>query len=345
VSSILQYLPAIAGLALLIVVHEFGHFIVARLCGMRVERFSVGFGKPLVKFKRGDTIFQLAPIPLGGFVQITGLNPYEEFDRDDPYVYPNRPRWMQLAVLVAGPAANYITAIGLAILVISSIGAPTDRIQVSGVLEDSPAAAAGFQPGDVFETANAEPITAQRPITALVAEAKDNPMHVTVERDGKAIHLTVTPSWDEDRQVFLMGVGLQAVLTPVPLGEAIRQGVVKPFTMTGHMLKGLWNMITFKEKADVKGPVGIAQMLKSALDEGFISFVSLIMALSVYLGMFNMLPFPALDGGRVVFVALQSLGLKNISAKTEAVVHMVGLVLLLGVFVLVTFKDIVNLGQ
>ncbi len=96
-------LIAILGLALLIVVHEGGHFLVARLCGMRVERFSIGFGKPLVSFKRGDTIYQIAPIPLGGFVQITGLNPHEEFDKKDPYVYPNRPRWMRLAVLVAGP--------------------------------------------------------------------------------------------------------------------------------------------------------------------------------------------------------------------------------------------------
>src|SRR5919206_3028341 len=110
----LPILVAILVLALLIVLHEGGHFLVARLCGMRVERFSIGFGNPLVSFKRGNTIYQIAPIPLGGFVQITGLNPHEEFDRSDPCVYPNRPRWMRLAVLVAGPAANYLTAVFLA---------------------------------------------------------------------------------------------------------------------------------------------------------------------------------------------------------------------------------------
>ena len=110
------------GLGLLIVLHEGGHFLVARLCGMRVERFSIGFGPPLASFKRGGTIFQIAPIPLGGFVQITGLNPNEEFDKSDPMVYPNRPRWMRLATVLAGPAANYLTAIVLVFFVLLGYG-------------------------------------------------------------------------------------------------------------------------------------------------------------------------------------------------------------------------------
>src|SRR3982751_3737817 len=102
-------LVAIVGLGLLIVLHEGGHYLAARLCGMRVERFSIGFGPTLIGFKRGETTFQIAPIPLGGFVQITGLNPNEECDRSDPLVYPNRPRWRRLATILAGPAANYAT--------------------------------------------------------------------------------------------------------------------------------------------------------------------------------------------------------------------------------------------
>ena len=133
--SPLTIVVAILGLALLIVLHEGGHFLVARLCGMRVERFSIGFGPPLVGFKRGDTIFQIAPIPLGGFVQITGLNPSEEFDKTDPMVYPNRPRWMRLATLVAGPAANYLTAIVLAFVVLLGFGMPPKTQKI-----DEPAA-------------------------------------------------------------------------------------------------------------------------------------------------------------------------------------------------------------
>ena len=115
-------LLAIVGLGLLIVLHEGGHFLVARLCGMRVERFSIGFGPTLIGFKRGGTLFQIAPIPLGGFVQITGLNPSEEFDHSDPYVYPNRPRWMRLFTILAGPAANYLSAFVLMLGVLLAFG-------------------------------------------------------------------------------------------------------------------------------------------------------------------------------------------------------------------------------
>src|SRR3954447_2467945 len=129
--SPLSIVVAIMGLALLIVLHKGGHFLAARLCGMRVERFSIGFGPPLASFKRGETIFQIAPIPLGGFVQITGLNPNEEFDKSDPMVYPNRPRWMRLVTVLAGPAANYLTAIVLVFFVLLGYGvAPkTQRIE------------------------------------------------------------------------------------------------------------------------------------------------------------------------------------------------------------------------
>src|SRR3954466_6170098 len=123
--SALSIAIATLGLALLIVLHEGGHFLAARLCGMRVERFSIGFGPPLVSFKRGETIFQIAPVPLGGFVQITGLNPNEEFDKSDPMVYPNRPRWMRLLTVLAGPAANYVTAFVLMLGVLLTFGMPS----------------------------------------------------------------------------------------------------------------------------------------------------------------------------------------------------------------------------
>src|SRR6185503_12474700 len=120
----ISILIAIVGLGLLVVLHEGGHYLAARLCGMRVERFSIGFGPTLLGFKRGETTFQIAPIPLGGFVQITGLNPHEEFDRNDPFVYPNRPHWMRLFTIVAGPLANFITAIVVMMFVFTILGVP-----------------------------------------------------------------------------------------------------------------------------------------------------------------------------------------------------------------------------
>src|SRR3954471_1267944 len=148
--SLPSILIAIVGLGLLIVLHEGGHFLVARLCGMKVERFSIGFGPTLFGFKRGETTFQVAPILLGGFVQITGMNPSEEFDKDDPRVYPNRPRWQRILTILAGPFANYVTAFVLLLFVLLFYGAQASTQKIIEPKPGKPAAIAGMKAGDVL---------------------------------------------------------------------------------------------------------------------------------------------------------------------------------------------------
>jgi len=332
---------AIFGLALLIVLHEGGHFLVARLCGMKVERFSIGFGSPLFSFKRGDTIYQIAPVPLGGFVQITGLNPHEEFDHNDPYVYPNRPRWMRLAVLVAGPGANYLTAVVFALVVFLGFGKMTGSTNVvEEVLPNSPAQAAGLKSGDVLMTVNGKELNAGYPIRTAVLAAKGAPVTIALRRAGKIETVTVTPKLNPERGEYLIGIQPGALRQPVPIGEALKEAALVPVVTSGEILKGIYEMITGRQKASLQGPVGIARHMAQAADRGFLDFIHLMTMLSVYLGLFNLLPLPALDGGRALFLGIGALRSKEVNAKTEAFVHMVGLVVLLGVFVIVTFKDI-----
>src|SRR5215510_3187580 len=182
--SALSITLAILGLAILIVLHEGGHFLVARLCGMRVERFSIGFGPPLASFKRWGTIFQVAPIPLGGFVQITGLNPNEEFDKADPMVYPNRPRWMRLLTILAGPAANYLTAFVLMVIILLTFGMPSKTQRIIEPMPGKPAAAAGLRAGDVLVSANGRPVNAESPISEVIGAAQGAPVTIKVLRDG-----------------------------------------------------------------------------------------------------------------------------------------------------------------
>ena len=143
--------------------------------GMRVERFSIGFGKAIASFKRGDTIYQIAPIPLGGFVQITGLNPHEEFDRSDPYVYPNRPRWMRLLVLLAGPAANYLTAFLIALVVMIGYGQPTGTTTIDEVLPGTAAQAAGLRAGDALAEINGKSVSESSAVTKIVRDPAARP--------------------------------------------------------------------------------------------------------------------------------------------------------------------------
>src|SRR4051812_47322496 len=187
-------LVAILGLCLLIVLHEGGHFLVARMCGMRVERFSIGFGPPIASFKRWGTQFQIAPIPLGGFVQITGLNPAEEFDHADPMVYPNRPRWMRLATILAGPFANYLTAFVLMVGVLLHFGMPSKTQKIIEPVAGRPAAVAGINAGDVLVQANGRPVNADHPISEVIHAAAGAAVPNRCLRHGERKSLTAPPA-------------------------------------------------------------------------------------------------------------------------------------------------------
>ena len=339
----LSFVLAIFGLALLIVLHEGGHFLVARLCGMRVERFSVGFGPPLASFKRGGTIFQVAPIPLGGFVQITGLNPSEEFDKSDPMVYPNRPRWMRLLTVVAGPAANYLTAIVMVFVVLMAYGTTPKTQQIDDAVANRPAAAAGLKAGDVLVEANGQKVDADHLISEVIKASQGAPVNIKVLRSGQPMEFSVKP--DLNKGVYQVGIqiGPHGDRTPASIGLAAKEAVVYPYYASVDILDGLYNMIRGKVSAELSGPVGITQQIAKAASKGMVYFLSMLAMLSVYLGLFNLLPLPALDGGRAVFLGLESVLRKRVDPRIEAAVHTAGFVLLMGVLLVVSWKDIRNL--
>ena len=339
----LSFVLAIFGLALLIVLHEGGHFLVARLCGMRVERFSVGFGPPLASFKRGGTIFQVAPIPLGGFVQITGLNPSEEFDKSDPMVYPNRPRWMRLLTVVAGPAANYLTAIVMVFVVLMAYGTTPKTQQIDDAVANRPAAAAGLKAGDVLVEANGQKVDADHLISEVIKASQGAPVNIKVLRSGQPMEFSVKP--DLNKGVYQVGIqiGPHGDRTPASIGLAAKEAVVYPYYASVDILEGLYNMIRGKVSAELSGPVGITQQIAKAASKGMVYFLSMLAMLSVYLGLFNLLPLPALDGGRAVFLGLESILRKRVDPRIEAAVHTAGFVLLMGVLLVVSWKDIRNL--
>jgi regulator of sigma E protease len=340
----LSIVIAIVGLGLLIVLHEGGHFVVARLCGMRVERFSIGFGPTLLGFKRGGTTFQIAPIPLGGFVQITGMNPNEEFDDKDPMVYPNRPRWMRLATIVAGPAANYLTAFVLMLIVLLHFGMPSKIQKIIEPMAGRPAAMAGLKAGDVLVEANGQPVNADHPISDVIQAAQGAPVGIKVLRNGQPATFVVTP--DKKASVYQVGIQIGAIdeRTPVGVGAAVKEAVVYPYYASIGILGNLFDMVRGRVHGDLSGPIGITKQIAKAADRGVVDFLGILIVLSVYLGLFNLLPIPGLDGARALFLAIESIMRKRINPRIETAVHTAGVVLLLGVLVVVSFKDIFGKG-
>jgi len=339
-------LIAIVGLGVLVVLHEGGHFLAARLCGMRVERFSIGFGPTLLGFKRGGTTYQIAPIPLGGFVQITGLNPNEDFDRNDPYVFPNRPRWMRLFTIIAGPLANYLTAFVIMLLVFTILGVPlpskTER--VVDVEPKSAAALAGVRGGDVIAKANGRAISSEHTIRDEIKLTAGAPLPLEIVRDGKPVQVTLTPR-EKSAGQYQIGVFIDHYdLTALPFPSAAKQALVYPYEKSKVILVALYKMVTGQERAELSGPIGITREIARAANRSVWDYFGIIAMLSVYLGLFNLLPLPALDGGRALFLTLEGIIRRRINPRIEATVHTVGLVVLIGVMVIVSFKDIFGRG-
>jgi regulator of sigma E protease len=336
---------AIVGLGLLIVLHEGGHFLVARLCGMKVERFSIGFGPTLIGFKRGGTTFQIAPIPLGGFVQITGMNPNEDFDKSDPSVYPNRPRWQRLLTILAGPVANYVTAWALMLFVLLVWGMPSKTQKIIEPVPNKPAVLAGMRANDVLVSANGQAVSADNPISDVIRAGAGAPVTIKVLRDGQPLTFTVTPEHVASG-AYQVGIQIGAIdaRTPVSFGSAMKEATIYPYYASIGILASLSDMIRGRVQPDLEGPIGITKKIAKAAQRGAVDFLAMLIALSVYLGLFNMLPVPALDGGRALFLCIESITRKVVNPRVEAAVHTAGFVLLLGVLAVVTVKDIFGKG-
>ncbi|MBS1122517.1 MAG: rane-associated zinc metalloprotease [Deltaproteobacteria bacterium] len=356
---------AILALGFLIVVHEGGHYFVARWCKMRVERFSIGFGPGILKRKtKSGTIFQLAPIPFGGFVEIRGMNIAEEVDPEDVAAYPNRPAWQRFLTILAGPATNYVSAIFLAFGLYTCHGQPVRTYYVAEIT-DGYDAKGKIEPGDRIIGVDGVTMSASTLDLQKVINAKHGaPVTVTVRRPavadtlmarvfgGKDLTFSIQPKIAKDKdgkeirdkdgnQLFIMGVQQRLVPDIVSVGilEASGDAITFPIEQTKLILGNVRDIFSGKEKADPGGPVRIVGEFKAAFSRGLPDGIKLLMLLSVYLGLFNLFPLPALDGGRLVFLTYEMVTRRRANPKIETMVHMGGIMVLMIVMVLVTLHD------
>jgi regulator of sigma E protease len=355
----MSWIPGILAIGVLIVVHEAGHYVVARLCGMRVERFSVGFGPAIASWRRrpGGTKFQLAPIPFGGFVEIKGMNILEEIDPNDAEAYPNRPTWQRFVTIFAGPATNYLFAVVLALGLFTCAGVRIEGRVLDTVSKTEPGydAHGKLEPGDRIVAVAGRPL--ERPLGELIARTGTGstwdpaawtrspfvpahpPIELTVERKGVRVDAAIRPRWDAARGQYRIGVYFET-RQPVGAGTAIKEAVSYPVVQTKAILVGLYEWATGKVEGEVAGALGIAQFASEAYQAGWVDFIALLMILNVYLGLFNLFPLPALDGGRLVFLGYELITRRRANPRLEATVHMVGVLVLSVLLVVVLVNDI-----
>ncbi len=335
---------AITGLAVLILVHEAGHMWVARAFGMRVDKFSIFFGPPLLRWRGARTTYQLSAVPLGGYVQIAGMNPNDDLPDDDPGSYQNKSRLGQFATVFAGPAVNYLFAIVLVVLVMLVWGAPRWILSINDVVAGKPAAQAGMRAGDRIVKINQRPVLTVEAVQAAIAASLGKPMQVEVARVGKPVKLTIAPKEVDGGYQIGIIFGSQIKFHPLPAGAALSAALVYPFAESAKILSGLKRLVSGKVSAkNVGGPVEIVRQLKMSFETNLGTALLFLAMLNVYLGLFNLLPLPALDGGRLVFIVASMITRKPVNQRIENMVHTVGFVVLLGLLVVITYRDLVRI--
>lgn len=350
----------------IVFVHEFGHYIVAKLSGMIVPNFSLGFGPPIFKWVRNGTTYAVRAIPLGGYVEIAGMEPSENDETDEGKGlisdYNNKPWFSKFAVIVAGAVMNFIFALLVIIFIGMAIGElqPGKDTYIGGVNPTSPAEKAGLQAGDkivqINETSN--------PSGDVIRDTiKNSPKEVSlvVDRLGQRVTVVVSPIEIRypDRGNSLIyeiktfhGIGVSLATSS---GEFKRMGLIDSVVMGTRnisyiMMESVASIVSLVtghvSLQDLSGPVGIMRIsygaTKNAVSSlmGITSALSLMAFLSVAIGFTNLLPFPALDGGRLVFIIWEGLRGKPVDRNKEAMVHMVGMAILLGLILLITIKDV-----
>lgn len=323
-------LLAILALGLLVIVHEGGHFLLARLSGMRVDVFSIGFGPSLWRFTRGETTYQIAAVPLGGYVQIAGMNPGEDIEPDDDRAYPNRPAWQRLLTIFAGPGINYLFAalVFVGLNLAYGVRVPGKGAVVTQVAQGKPAAAAGVQPGDELLSVDGTPVHTPRDVTEAVMRSGGKTMTLKLSRDDAEKALQVTPL--REGELWRIGIGVEPMAERKHLGAwpAVKDGLLWPAGLTMATLQQLNEGIRGRTKLEFGGPVEIVDQMKSRIKKGFVAGLEMVAFISTMLGLFNLLPFPALDGGRLIFLGWEIISRRPVNQRVEQWVHTAGMVIL-----------------
>ena len=324
---------AILMFCVLIFIHEFGHFIAAKKCGIRVNEFALGMGPALIKKQRGETTYSLRAFPIGGFCAMEG----EDEDSEDPRAFNHKKPWQKAIVVCAGAAMNVILAIILMCIVSYTIGVASTT--VDSFVKGSHAAADGMRAGDKITAIDGTAIRAWDDASkALDNKKKNETVAITVVRDGRT--QTIKTQLMENQNRAMIGISPKMVKDP---GRSIITGFTSTWGLTKSMYVIIKQMVTGKVAMNqMSGPVGIVYMVNKSASRGFVYFLYLMALISLNLGVFNMLPFPALDGGRLVFIIVRSFTGKAITDAVENRINFAGLLLLFGLMIYVTWNDVIK---
>jgi regulator of sigma E protease len=360
--------PFLFVLSLVVFFHELGHFLVARLCGVRVLTFSIGFGPELAGFNdRYGTRWKLAAIPLGGYVKFFGDENASSTPDSSHLATMNtgeravsfhfQPVWKRAAIVVAGPLANFVLAIIIFAAIFMVYGKQTMSARVDTVQADSAAATAGFQPGDIVSAIDGQSIDNFADMQRIVGDNAGRTLTVKVERNGAQLLLKATPALKEVKDSFgnVHRIGILGISRSMAPGD-VKFQAVSPIHALGFGAQETWfvvdrtlsyigGVIVGREAADqLGGPIRIAQISGQVATIGFAALVHLAAVLSVSIGLLNLFPIPLLDGGHLLFYSIEAIRGRPLSERAQEVGFRIGLAIVVMLMIFATFNDIVHLA-
>ncbi len=355
-------IPFLIILTVLVYVHEMGHYIVARLCGVRVEVFSIGFGPEIFGWtnKRSGTRWKISLIPLGGYVKMFGdLNAasmpdetLELTEEEKAQAFPHKTLGQRSWIVAAGPLANFAFAIVLLAGLFVTVGQPFTSAVVDAVLPDSAAQAAGIQPEDRIVAIEGEEIERFEELERIISLSAGKELRIDVERGGERIGLLATPRQTIKEDIFgnkhesgLLGVqSLRMEFSVHPIHVALWRATTETVSTTGDVLVGVWQIISRQRSfEELGGPIRIAQMSGQVAKIGIATTISFMALLSINLGLINLFPIPILDGGHLLFYGIEALRGRPLGEKAQEYGFRIGLALVMSLILAVTWNDFVHI--
>ncbi|MCK9228725.1 MAG: RIP metalloprotease RseP [Syntrophorhabdaceae bacterium] len=345
----ISFLYFLIALAILILVHEFGHFMVARIFNIKVLVFSIGFGKKLVRYIKGETEYAISIIPMGGYVKLLGESPDEEVAEEDrPRSFSHKPPYVRILVALAGPVFNVLLAL-IVFYFVSIIGYNVPSARVGNVADNMPAQAAGIQKGDIITGIDGQTITEFLDIASSIEKTHADTVKVKVDRNGTPVEFMVKPTTIQEKDIF--GESFTRKILGIERSDEVitkRQSPLKAVPLSFYMtweysritvvgvIKIIQGSISPK---NIGGPVLIFQEASKRAKKGFGDFVLFFALISINLGVINLLPIPVLDGGHILFNAIEIVIRRRIPHRAQEIAQTVGLVILLLIMVFAFYND------
>ena len=340
ISTIFYVLLALLLLGVLVTVHEAGHFLVARLCGIQVMEFSIGMGPKLFARtgKRG-TVYSLRALPVGGYCKFYG----EDEDVDDPRAYNKQAVWKRFLSVLAGPVMNFVAGFVIVLVFVFAIG--EYYLQVQEVTPDMPAAQAGLLAGDVLVGVDGLAVSGPQAVSNAVANSGGQPVTLTVMRADGYADVVVTPQAGEEPGTYAIGILYGSARVRLPFWESVQVSANWCVSVVQEVWRALVGLVTRGEGADeIAGPVGTIDVIQQQTRVGGLDvYLKLAALISLNLGLMNLLPIPALDGSRLIFFLIEAVRRKPVNPNVEGAIHMAGFALLMLVVVVFTYQDILRI--